>query len=106
MAGRTVGSREEWLAAREELLKQAKARPRLGDESRRCVGLPWVPVGKDYRFETDGGGALADLFDGRSQLLVYHSCWARTTRLVARSTRRSRTRSTASSRTCTRATRR
>ena len=74
MTGHTIGTREEWLAAREELLKQEKEHTRLGDEiahARR--DLPWVRVEKDYRFETDDGEkSLAELFDGRSQLLVYH----------------------------------
>jgi predicted dithiol-disulfide oxidoreductase (DUF899 family) len=68
------GSRDEWLAARRELLKAEKEHTRRGDELARQRGeLPWVPIDKDYRFETDNGSAsLADLFQGRSQLLVYH----------------------------------
>jgi predicted dithiol-disulfide oxidoreductase (DUF899 family) len=74
MAGRTIGTREEWLAEREELLKREKEHTRLGDEIAQLRrDLPWVPVEKDYRFETDDGErSLAELFDGRSQLLVYH----------------------------------
>ena len=74
MAGHAIGTREEWLAAREELLKQEKEHTRLGDEiARQRRDLPWVRVEKDYRFETDDGErSLAELFDGRSQLLVYH----------------------------------
>ena len=74
MAGHPIGTREEWLAAREELLKREKEHTRLGDEiARQRRDLPWVRVEKDYRFETDEGGqSLAELFDGRSQLLVYH----------------------------------
>jgi predicted dithiol-disulfide oxidoreductase (DUF899 family) len=74
MAGHRIGTREEWLAAREELLKREKEHTRLGDEiAQRRRDLPWVRVEKDYRFETDEGErSLADLFDGRSQLLVYH----------------------------------
>ena len=69
-----TGTREEWLAARMELLKMEKELTRRSDElARRRQELPWVPIGKEYRFETDEGGAsLADLFRGRSQLLVYH----------------------------------
>jgi predicted dithiol-disulfide oxidoreductase (DUF899 family) len=67
-------SREEWAAAREELLAREKEHTRLGDElARERRELPWVRVEKDYRFETDDGArTLAELFDGRSQLLVYH----------------------------------
>jgi predicted dithiol-disulfide oxidoreductase (DUF899 family) len=74
MAGHKIGTREEWLAAREELLKREKEHTRLGDEIAQLRrDLPWVRVDKDYRFETDDGEkSLADLFDGRSQLLVYH----------------------------------
>src|SRR3954466_3777561 len=74
MAGRTIGTREEWLAARIELLEAEKELTRRGDElARRRRQLPWVRVEKDYRFDTDDGSAtLADLFRGRSQLLIYH----------------------------------
>jgi predicted dithiol-disulfide oxidoreductase (DUF899 family) len=74
MTGHKTGTREEWLAARLELLDAEKELTRRGDElSRRRQELPWVRVDKDYRFETDTGTAsLADLFQGRSQLLVYH----------------------------------
>src|SRR5712691_13399951 len=69
-----TGTREEWLAARLELLAAEKEHTRRGDElARRRQKLPWVRVDKDYRFDTDTGSAsLADLFQGRSQLLVYH----------------------------------
>jgi predicted dithiol-disulfide oxidoreductase (DUF899 family) len=69
-----TGSREEWLAARLDLLKEEKELTRRSDElARRRRELPWVRVDKQYRFETDEGPAsLADLFAGRSQLLVYH----------------------------------
>ncbi len=69
-----TGTREEWLAARMKLLDEEKALTRRSDElARMRQDLPWVRVDKDYRFETDGGAAtLADLFRGRSQLLVYH----------------------------------
>jgi predicted dithiol-disulfide oxidoreductase (DUF899 family) len=74
MAGHKIGRREEWLAAREELLKREKEHTRLGDEIAQARrDLPWVRVEKDYRFGTDAGEkSLAGLFDGRSQLLVYH----------------------------------
>lgn len=69
-----VASREEWLAARLELLEAEKEHTRRADElARRRQALPWVPVEKDYVFATeDGPASLADLFRGRSQLLVYH----------------------------------
>ncbi len=74
MAGHRIGTHEEWLAAREDVLKREKEHTRLGDEIAQLRrDLPWVPVEKDYRFETDDGErSLAELFDGRSQLLVYH----------------------------------
>jgi len=69
-----VGTREEWLAARTELLEREKELTRRSDElARRRQTLPWVPVEKNYIFETgEGTKTLADLFDARSQLLVYH----------------------------------
>jgi len=74
MADHRIGTREEWLAARDQLLAREKEHTRLGDElARQRRGLPWVRVEKEYRFDTDDGEkALVDLFDGRSQLLVYH----------------------------------
>src|SRR5919109_1589932 len=74
MAQHKVGTQEEWKAARDELLGEEKEPTRRGDElARKRRELPWVPVEKDYRFETeDGAKTLDDLFDGRSQLLVYH----------------------------------
>jgi predicted dithiol-disulfide oxidoreductase (DUF899 family) len=74
MTDHRTGTREEWLAARVELLKDEKEHTRRGDElARRRRELPWVRIDKQYRFETDEGSAsLADLFGGRSQLLVYH----------------------------------
>jgi predicted dithiol-disulfide oxidoreductase (DUF899 family) len=70
----TTATREQWLAARLELLEAEKEHTRRGDElARRRRELPWVPVEKEYRFETASGPAtLRDLFGGRSQLLVYH----------------------------------
>jgi predicted dithiol-disulfide oxidoreductase (DUF899 family) len=74
MTEHRIGTQEEWQAERAELLKDEKELTRRGDElARKRRELPWVPVEKDYRFETqDGAKILADLFDGRSQLLVYH----------------------------------
>jgi predicted dithiol-disulfide oxidoreductase (DUF899 family) len=70
----TVGTREEWLAARRQLLDAEKAHTRRGDELARWRReLPWVPVEKEYVFDTDEGReSLAGLFRGRSQLLIYH----------------------------------
>src|SRR2546423_1864754 len=74
MTGHRTRTQEEWQAGREELLKEEKELTRRGDElAKKRRELPWVPVEKDYRFETeDGTKTLAELFDGRSQLLVYH----------------------------------
>ena len=74
MTKHTTGTREEWLAARLDLLKDEKELTRRGDElARRRQELPWVRIDKDYRFETgEGPASLAGLFRGRSQLLVYH----------------------------------
>jgi predicted dithiol-disulfide oxidoreductase (DUF899 family) len=69
-----TGTRQEWLAARIDLLAAEKEHTRRGDElAERRRELPWVPVDKEYRFDTDEGSAtLKDLFRARSQLLVYH----------------------------------
>lgn len=69
-----IGTREDWLAARVALLAAEKELTRRGDElARQRQALPWVRIDKPYRFDTDEGEAsLADLFQGRSQLLVYH----------------------------------
>jgi predicted dithiol-disulfide oxidoreductase (DUF899 family) len=74
MTTHKTGTREEWLAARTELLQAEKEFTRHGDElAARRQQLPWVPINKAYRFDTDEGSAsLADLFKGSSQLLVYH----------------------------------
>ena len=74
MTDHKTGTREQWLAARLELLEAEKALTRRGDELARWrQELPWVRIDKEYRFETDEGTAsLADLFGGRSQLLIYH----------------------------------
>ncbi len=74
MAKHRTGTRKEWLAERLELLAAEKELTRRSDElALRRQELPWVRVDKEYRFETDAGSStLADLFRGRSQLLVYH----------------------------------
>jgi predicted dithiol-disulfide oxidoreductase (DUF899 family) len=74
MTKHRIGTREEWLAARAQLLVREKEHTRLGDEiTQQRRELPWVPLVKEYRFDTeDGTRTLAELFDGRSQLIVYH----------------------------------
>src|SRR3982074_128496 len=74
MTDHKTGTREEWLAARLERLEAEEALTRRSDELARLrQGRPWVRIDKEYRFETDEGTAsLADLFRGRSQLLIYH----------------------------------
>jgi predicted dithiol-disulfide oxidoreductase (DUF899 family) len=74
MAEHRIGSQEEWQAERDELLVEEKNLTRRGDDlARRRRELPWVAVEKDYRFDTtEGSKTLAELFDGRSQLMVYH----------------------------------
>src|SRR5919201_2223269 len=74
MTKHKTGTREQWLAARLELLKAEKELTRRSDElAQRRQEMPWVRIDKAYRFETDEGRAsLAQLFRGRSQLLVYH----------------------------------
>src|SRR5512144_3026672 len=74
MSEHRIGTQEEWQAERDALLKEEKELTHRGDElTKKRQELPWVPVEKDYRFETsDGEKSLAGLFDGRSQLLVYH----------------------------------
>jgi predicted dithiol-disulfide oxidoreductase (DUF899 family) len=74
MTTHTTGTRKEWLARRLELLEAEKELTRRSDElARRRQALPWVRVEKEYRFDTDEGSAsLAELFRGRSQLLIYH----------------------------------
>jgi predicted dithiol-disulfide oxidoreductase (DUF899 family) len=74
MAQHRIGTQQEWQAERDELLKEEKELTRRGDVlAAKRRGLPWVPVEKDYRFDTDDGErTLAELFDGRSQLLIYH----------------------------------
>jgi len=74
MTAHRIGTRDEWLVAREQLLIREKEHTRVGDElARQRRELPWVPMEKDYLFDTDDGEkTLGELFDGRSQLLVYH----------------------------------
>src|SRR5919206_358249 len=74
MTDHKIGTRKEWLAARLDLLKAEKELTRRSDELAQWrQSLPWVRIDKEYRFETEEGNAsLADLFRGRSQLLVYH----------------------------------
>jgi predicted dithiol-disulfide oxidoreductase (DUF899 family) len=74
MTTHQTGTREQWLAARLDLLEAEKELTRRSDEvAQRRQALPWVRLDKPYRFDTDAGSAtLADLFRGRSQLLVYH----------------------------------
>jgi predicted dithiol-disulfide oxidoreductase (DUF899 family) len=74
MTAHPTATHDEWLAARQDLLEREKEHTRLGDDlARRRRELPWVRVDREYRFDTDAGSkTLAELFDGRSQLLVYH----------------------------------
>ena len=74
MTDHKVVSRQEWRAVRDELLQREKEHTQLADElARQRRELPWVAVEKEYRFDTDDGPrTLAGLFDGRSQLLIYH----------------------------------
>jgi predicted dithiol-disulfide oxidoreductase (DUF899 family) len=74
MTDHRIGTQDEWQAERDELLKDEKELTRRGDElARKRRELPWVRVEKEYRFDTeDGSKTLAELFDGRSQLIVYH----------------------------------
>ncbi|HEY1595206.1 MAG TPA: DUF899 domain-containing protein [Thermoleophilaceae bacterium] len=74
MSEHRIGTQEEWQAERDALLKDEKELTRRGDElTKRRRELPWVRVEKDYEFETENGTrSLAELFDGRSQLVVYH----------------------------------
>jgi predicted dithiol-disulfide oxidoreductase (DUF899 family) len=74
MTGHTIGTQDEWQAARDQLLEREKELTRRNDElARERRELPWVPIEKQYGFETDEGTkTLPELFDGRSQLLIYH----------------------------------
>src|SRR5882672_5437284 len=106
MTKHMTGTRQEWLAARLELLEAEKELTRRSDEvAQRRQALPWVRVDKEYRFETEEGAAsLADLFRGRSQLLIYHfmfgpeytaGCPSRSARCHGRPSRSSRRTSSA-----------
>ena len=74
MPSHQIGTREQWLAARGELLAKEKELTRRSDQlAAERRSLPWAPIGKQYRLDTDAGPrTLAELFDGRSQLIVYH----------------------------------
>jgi predicted dithiol-disulfide oxidoreductase (DUF899 family) len=74
----TVVSRQDWIEARTQLLAEEKAHMRKGDElAAKRRNLPWVRIDKEYAFETEcGRKTLAELFDGRSQLIVYHFMFA------------------------------
>jgi predicted dithiol-disulfide oxidoreductase (DUF899 family) len=74
LADPRIGTREEHQAARDELLRREKEHTRASDAlAKQRRELPWVPIEKDYSFDTDEGPkTLAELFDGRSQLMVYH----------------------------------
>ena len=74
MTTHKIASREEWLAARSALLEREKQHTRMGDElAEQRRDLPWMRVEKQYALQTpDGPRTLSELFDGRSQLLVYH----------------------------------
>src|SRR5258707_10588260 len=74
MTTHTTGTRDEWLKARLDLLEAEKELTRRSDElAQRRQSLPWVRIGEEYRFETDNGSTtLKGLFQGRSQLLIYH----------------------------------
>src|SRR5215208_1522532 len=107
MPDHMTGTREDWQAARDELAKLEAEHAELGrkvTEKRR--ELPWVPVEKEYEFDTeDGKKTLAELFDGRSQLLAYNTCTDPTTKPgLARAVRTSATSSTERGSTSTTAT--
>ena len=74
MTDHKVVGREEWEAARDELIQREKEHTRMADElARQRRELPWIAIEKEYRFDADDGKrTLAELFDGRSQLLIYH----------------------------------
>jgi predicted dithiol-disulfide oxidoreductase (DUF899 family) len=102
-----IATQEEWQAERDALLAEEKELTRRNDElARKRRELPWVPVEKDYRFETEHGTrSLAELFDGRSQLLVYHFMFGPPYARAARCARRSPTRSRRRPSICRRGTR-
>ena len=91
MTSHNVVSRDEWNDARQKLLIEEKELTRRSDDvARHRQDLPWVQIDQDYRFDTeDGAASLADLFCGRSQLLVYHFMFGPTTLPAAPTARRS-----------------
>lgn len=99
MTDHRTGTREEWDAARAKLLEREKELTRQNDElARQRSELPWVPIDKEYSFETESGArTLAELFDGRSQLLIYNFMFGPNTKPAVRCARRSPTASTESS---------
>ena len=106
MTSHRIGTREEWLAASAGLLEREKELTRMGDElARQRRELPWVRVQKQYTLQTAGGArTLAELFDGRSQLVVYQFMFGPGMWPDARPARRTPTTSTASWPTCRLAT--
>jgi len=96
MAKHKIATWEEWQATRNELLAQEKELTRRGDQlAAERRNLPWVRIEKEYSFDTDNGPkTLPELFDGRSQLLVYHFMFGPPTPRAARSARRQQTPST------------
>src|SRR5439155_26932433 len=107
MTEHTTGTREEAAAAQDKLLEREDELMRLGEElAEERRKLPWVPVEKEYTLDTDEGPkTLTELFDGRSQLLVYHIMFGPDWSAACRPARRSPTTSTARSRISTPATR-
>src|SRR5215207_5924879 len=94
MTNHKVGTREEWEDARDELLKEKELTRHSDELARKRRKLPWVPIEQDYSFETEAGTkSLAELFNRRSQLLIYHFMFGRRTRQAAPSAPRSPTRS-------------
>ena len=93
MTDHRIVSREDWTAERAELLAREKEHTRAADDlARQRRELPWTPIEKEYRFDTDDGRrTLADLFGDRSQLLVYHFMYGPAYRPAARPARRWRT---------------
>ena len=90
MTDHKVVGREEWQAAHDELLQREKEHTRMADElTRRRRELPWVAIEKEYRLDAGNGTlGLAELFDGRSQLFVYHFMFGPSYRRAARPARR------------------
>jgi predicted dithiol-disulfide oxidoreductase (DUF899 family) len=101
MMNHQTAGRAEWQAARDELLQREKEHTRVADElARSRRELPWVEIEKEYKFDAAGGTrTLAELFDGRSRLLIYHFMFGPSYEAGCRSTPRWPTASTASCRT-------